>query len=262
MTVKLQGKSSQCEFRGLGSACGTCFSTGSTRCSFELNPEEVGLMVNELFKPWQSLTLSCMFFILFCLNFPCLLTSFILDLTRLTGQIALDSSRLQRLMPLVAELESSLIQSTRELQSACEGIFESGSAEQISYLFTPPSLLESLANFDLAALDRMDATLVASKLLPGTAPAPAPPVEHEINVPQAGPSTSATPASPTFVMEPIPVDDTDMEHPSFEVLRQSSPAPEIPAEEEEPEEDELAMSGVEDAAEDIVGDEVKGADEF
>jgi len=45
------------------------------------------------------------------------------------------------------------------------------------------------------------------------------------------------------------------------LLRQSSPAPEIPAEDEEPEEDELAMSGVEDAAEDIVGDEVKGADE-
>jgi len=163
-------------------------------------------------------------------------------------------------MPLVAELESSLIQSTRELQSACEGIFESGSAEQISYLFTPPSLLESLANIDLAALDRMDATLVASRLLPGTAPAPL--VENETDVPQAGPSTSATPASLTFVMEPIPVDDTDMEHPSFEVLRQSSPAPEIPAEDEEPEEDELAMSGVEDAAADIVGDEVKGADEF
>jgi len=62
MTVKLQGNSSQCEFRGLGSACATCFSTGATRCSFELNPEEVGLMVNELFKPWQSLTLSCPLF--------------------------------------------------------------------------------------------------------------------------------------------------------------------------------------------------------
>jgi hypothetical protein len=61
MTVKIQGTSSLCEFRGLGSACGTCFSTGSTRCSFELGPEEVGLMVNELFKPWQSLTLSCPF---------------------------------------------------------------------------------------------------------------------------------------------------------------------------------------------------------
>jgi len=62
-------------------------------------------------------------------------------------------------------------------------------------------------------------------------------------------------------MEPIPTDDTDMEHPSVEVLPQSSPAPELPAEDEEPEEDELAMSGVEDAAEDIVGDEVKGSDE-
>jgi len=68
MTVKIQGNSSLCEFRGLGSACGTCFSTGSTRCSFELGPEEVGIMVNELFKPWQSLTLSC-WFILSCLYF-------------------------------------------------------------------------------------------------------------------------------------------------------------------------------------------------
>jgi len=163
-------------------------------------------------------------------------------------------------MPIVAGLESSLIQSTRELQSACEGVLESGSVEQVSYLFNPPSLLESLANIDLDVLDRMDAALAASRYLPGTAPAPL--VENETDFPPTGPSTSATPASITFVMEPIPVDDTDMEHPSFEVLPQSSPAPEIPAEDEEPEEDELAMSGVEDAAEDTVGDEVKGADEF
>ena len=162
-------------------------------------------------------------------------------------------------MPIVAGLESSLIQSTRELQSACEGVLESGSIEQVSYLFSPPSVLEALSNFDLELLDQMDAELVASRLLPGTAPAPQ--VESETTAPHAGPSTLTIPASPTFVMEPLPVDDTDMEHPSFEVLRQSSPAPEIPAEDEEPEEDELAMSGVEDAAEDIVGDEVKGADE-
>jgi len=73
MTVKIQGKSSQCEFRGLGSAC----STGTTRCSFELNPEEVGLMVNELFKPWQSLTLSCLFFF-YLISFSYLLTIFYL----------------------------------------------------------------------------------------------------------------------------------------------------------------------------------------
>jgi hypothetical protein len=162
-------------------------------------------------------------------------------------------------MPIVAGLESSLIQSTRELQSACEGVLESGSIEQVSYLFNPPLVLEALANIDLEVLDQLDVELAASGFLPGTALDPQ--VESETAVLQAGPSTSATPASLTLVMEPIPVDDTDMEHPSFEVLRQSSPAPEIPAEDEEPEEDELAMSGVEDAAEDIVGDEVKGADE-
>ena len=159
-------------------------------------------------------------------------------------------------MPIVAGLESSLIQSTRELQSACEGILESGSIEQVSYLFDPPSVLEALSNFDLEALDQMDAELAASRYLPGASPVPQ--VESETTAPEAGPSTSANPAPLTFIMEPIPVDDTDMEHPSFEVLRQSSPAPEIPAEDEEPEEDELAMSGVEDAA----GDEVKRADEF
>ena len=163
-------------------------------------------------------------------------------------------------MPIVVGLESSLIQSTRELQSACEGVLESGSIEQVSYLFNPPSVLEALSNFDLELLDQMDAELAASRLLPGTAPDPQ--VENETGVPQAGPSTSATPASLSFVMEPIPVDDADMEHPLFEVLPQSSPAPEIPAEDEEPEEDELAMSGVEDAAEDTVGDEVKCAGEF
>ena len=176
-------------------------------------------------------------------------------MTRLTGQIAQDSSRLQRLLPIVAELESSLIQSTRELQSACDSIFESGSVEQTSYLFNPPSLLESLATIDLAALDRMDAALSASQHLPGSVPVPAPQVEIETSVPQAGPS------SLSFVMEPVPVDDIDMDHPWVEVLTQSSPAPEIPAENEEPEEDELAMSGVATAAEGIVGDTVKGADE-
>jgi len=158
-------------------------------------------------------------------------------------------------MPIVAGLESSLIQSTRELQLACDSVYESGSVEQVSYLFNPPSLLESLANVDLEVLDQMDAALSASGYLPGTSPAPQ--VENETDVLQAGPSTSTGPSPFT---EPIPTDDTDMEHPSFEVLPQSSPAPEIPAE-EEPEEDELAMSGVEDAVEDTVGDEVKGTDE-
>ena len=95
----------------------------------------------------------------------------------------------------------------------------------------------------------------ASGYLPGTSPTPQ--VENETDVLQARPSTST---GPSPFMEPIPTDDTDMEHPLFEVLPQSSPAPEIPAE-EEPEEDELAMSGVEDAIEDTVGDEVKGTDE-
>jgi len=161
-------------------------------------------------------------------------------------------------MPIIAKLESSLIQSTCELQLACDSIYESRSVEQVSYLFNPPSLLESLANIDLEVLDQMDAALLASGYLPGTVPILAPPVEHEIDISQARPSTSTGPSPFT---EPIPTDDTDMDHPSFEVLPQSSPVPEIPTEEEEPEEDELAMSGVKDAVEDTVGDEVKGTNE-
>ena len=51
--------------------------------------------------------------------------------------------------------------------------------------------------------------------------------------------------------------------PNFDTTSTSAklPAPEIPIEDKEPEEDELTMSGVEDAAEDTVRDEVKGADE-
>jgi len=119
--------------------------------------------------------------------------------------------------------------------------------------------LESLANIDLAALDTMDAALSASRYLPGLVSVPAPQVGIETSVPQAGPSSLSGPSSISFAKEPTPVVDTVMDHPGVAVLPQSSPAPEIPVEDEEPGEDELAMSGVEDATGDIVGDEVKGA---
>ena len=113
--------------------------------------------------------------------------------------------------------------------------------------------MESLATIDLAALDALDAALAASRYLPGPVPVPAPQVGIETSVPQAGPSPFS------FAKEPIPVVDTIMDHPGVAVLPQSSPVPEIPVEDEDPGEDELAMSGVEDATGDIVGDEVKGA---
>lgn len=64
MTVKIFGESTVCEFRGLGRGCGACFDVSAPRCSFELNPAQVDQMVNELFRPWQHLTLSRSYFLL------------------------------------------------------------------------------------------------------------------------------------------------------------------------------------------------------
>jgi hypothetical protein len=59
MTIKVNDTSSVCEFRGLGFACGSCYSVEGTRCSFELGPSQVDQMVTQLFQPWQSLSLTC-----------------------------------------------------------------------------------------------------------------------------------------------------------------------------------------------------------
>jgi len=60
MTIKVnQSGSTACEYRGPGMACGTCYGTGGTRCSFELEAKEVDLLVTQLFKPWNSFSLSC-----------------------------------------------------------------------------------------------------------------------------------------------------------------------------------------------------------
>lgn len=59
MTVKVNKTSTSCEYRGPGMACGTCYGAGGARCSFELDPSEVAQMVDQLFQPWGSRTLSC-----------------------------------------------------------------------------------------------------------------------------------------------------------------------------------------------------------
>jgi hypothetical protein len=123
----------------------------------------------------------------------------------------------------------------------------SGSVEQISYLFDPPSVLTALANLDLNALDEMDRALLQSGYLPGEPSASVPQVElTEIIAPVAGPSSSVKRASPIVI-----------DQPPVEFLAQSSPAREVLA--ESPELDELAMSGVEDAAGNVVEDAGKGA---
>jgi hypothetical protein len=150
-------------------------------------------------------------------------------------------------LSIIAELESSLIQDARDLQSTCEGILASGSVEQVSYLFDPPSVLTALANLDLDVLNEMDRALLQSGYLPGRPSTPVPQVElSEIIAPVAGPSSSARCTSLIVV-----------DQPPVEFLAQSSPVREVHA--ESPEEDELTMSGVEDAAGNVVEDAGKGA---
>jgi hypothetical protein len=159
---------------------------------------------------------------------------------------------------LVAELESSLLSDTRELQSVCEDVLASGSVEQVSYLFNPPSILAKLADIDLDALAQMDAALSQSGHLPGTLPVlvPSSPA-GEIVVPQPGPSHSVRRSSITM-SEPTSIVDVLMAHPPVAILVESPPSLEVPKEDEAPEEDELAMSGVE---EDTVEDKGKGVAE-
>jgi hypothetical protein len=252
MTVKIFGESTVCEFRGLGHGCGACFDVSAPRCSFELNPAQVDQMVNELFHPWQHLTLSCSYFLLpLCTVFT---NFFSLDLTGLSGRIIQNFSQANQLRSMAAVLESSAIRDTRELQSACADILASGSVEQVSYLFDPPAVLESLANIDLAALTKMDEALVQSGYLPGP---------RSTSVPQADPSTGtavphAGPSTSTMARTPSSSNNILMEHPPIVVIERPH-SPEVP---EMPEADELTMSGIdEDAIARAVGDTGKDADE-
>lgn len=141
-------------------------------------------------------------------------------------------------MSVAAELESSIIQDTRDLQSACANILVSGTIEQVSYLFDPPALLADLANIDLDTLERMDAALKSSGYLSGTRPASVPQAgpSTETPAPVAGPSSSTRRASSNVV-----------EHPPIAVLVPDPPAREVPEAARLFDEDELAMSGIEDA---------------
>lgn len=163
-----------------------------------------------------------------------LLFSFVLiislDLGRLTQQIIQDSSRLQSLLPIVAGLESSLIQNTRELQSTCLDILASGSVEQVSYLFDPPSVLDSLANIDRDALDKMEQALLQSGYLPGTLPGSIPQAypSKESTALKAGSSSSIKRAPSTALMESTPTDAIVMGHPPVAVIAMRLSSPEVP----------------------------------
>lgn len=210
-------------------------------------------MVDRLFAPWKSQSLTCWFFPLLLVNFIIAKIASLLDVTRLTGQINHNSSMLQRMLTVVAGLESSLINDARELRSVCAELMRSASVRQISYMFDPPSLLASLADIDIAALEQMDAALSQSAHLP-TAPE-----EKESIDSQAGSSRSTSPSSTTGAVS-SPVTDVFMAYPPVAVLLESPLSPEAPKDvDDEPlEEYPTAMSGVEGST---VGDDGTGAAE-
>jgi hypothetical protein len=173
---------------------------------------------------------------------------------------------LQRLLPIVAELDSSLIQTTRELQSVCEDILASGTVEQVSHLFDPPSLLAELASINLDVLQQMDAALLQSGYLSGplsTSVSQAGPSSEAV-APEAGPSTSSKGKYSTVATKPVHTDVVVMSQPSIVAISDRRPSPEVPetpGADSAPEEDELAMSGVEDTTGDTVENAGKGAAE-
>ena len=151
---------------------------------------------------------------------------------------------------MAASLEASAIRDARELQSSCEDILRSGSVEQVSYLFDPPSVVSSLANLNRNALDAMERALVQSGYLPSSSSSSAAP-----DPPAAASSSRARPST-SFRSNII----VEADHPPIAVAAQSSPAPEVPVEETR-EEDELSMSGVEESEGNVVGDKGKGVAE-
>ena len=147
----------------------------------------------------------------------------------------------------------SLLRDTHKLQSACANILASGSVEQVSYLFDPPSVLDNLAKINHNALDKMEKALLQSGYFPGSLPILVPQARpsNEIAMSKAGPSPSTKRASSII----------NIEHPLVIVLTPDSPAQEVSRDVKAPKEDELAMSGVKDTAEGTVGDTGKGTAE-
>jgi len=157
------------------------------------------------------------------------------------------------LLPIVARLESSLLRDTCELQSTCADILASGSVEQVSYLFDPLLVLDNLAKIDRDALDKMEKALLQSSYFPGSLPVLVPQARpsNEIAMSEAGPS-SLTKCASSIV---------NIKHLLVVILTPDSPAQEVSRDVKAPEEDELAMSEVEDTAEGAVRDAGKDATE-
>ena len=124
-------------------------------------------------------------------------------------------------------------------------------------------MLDSLASIDLGILDKMEKALLKSGYMPGTLP---------VTIPQSSPSkgaaapkarpSKAAPSSLTkcllsrSVMKPVSTSDVVLSQPPVAILTISEPfplvIPETPDANEVPEDDELAMSGVEDTTGDTV----------
>ena len=148
----------------------------------------------------------------------------------------------------------------RELQSTCDDILRSGSVEQVSYLFDPPSVLSSLANLDREALDLMESALARADYSSGRSASPA--AAAAVSSSSTRPSSSGPPRSSRRLSAARAVlsstVDVSMAPPPVSTLFDTPSSPAVPAEDEAPEEDEFAMSGVEGSA---VKDKGKGVAE-
>ena len=161
---------------------------------------------------------------------------------------------------MAAALEASAIRDARELQSSCDDILRSGSVEQVSYLFDPPSVLSSLANLDREALDLMESALARADYSSGrsASPAAAAAVSSSTTRPSSsGPTRSSRRLSAARTALSSTV-DVSMAPPPVSTLFDTPSSPAVPAEDGAPEEDELAMSGVEGS---VVNDKGKGVAE-
>ncbi|KIM39692.1 hypothetical protein M413DRAFT_28895 [Hebeloma cylindrosporum] len=210
MNSLLFGDSTVCEFRGIGYACATCYNKKGPRCSFELNPAQVDDMVQVFFKPWATQTIT--------------------EMSSLAAQLQHANAQALYLRSCLASIELSATRTARALRRACETLYNSGSVEQVSYLFDPPSVFEALLNVDVQALNDLEAELIGSGILPDPSHiSPAP-----ISVPAAAPSPvrAATPACPPITVLP----DSSPVRPRASSVHEEAPLPE---------EDEL-MPGIEE----------------
>ena len=124
-------------------------------------------------------------------------------------------------------------------------------------------MLDSLASIDLSVLNKMEKALLESGYMPGTLPVPVPQSSPSKGAaaPKAGPSKAALSSSTKHlpsrsITKPVSSSVVVLSQPPVAILAISEPSPfvipEMPDTNKVPEDDELAMSRVEDTTGDTV----------